>query len=106
MRRYGNFYLQPRDGDPGPIAQAAPYCDFFEKVGRLIFTGAINLTSCARPISNTHGRTLEPWRRSSESMEETTSGYEMFEAVAMTQRRSQLLCDAGREPAPKPIQRL
>ena|ERR1700735_3870593 len=36
-------YLQPLDGDRGPIARAASYCDFFEEVGGLVFTGAINL---------------------------------------------------------------
>ena len=37
------LYLQPYDGDRGPIARATPYCDFFEEVGGLVFTGAINL---------------------------------------------------------------
>lgn len=81
-------YLQPRDGDRGPIAQAAPYCDFFEEVGGLVFTDAVNLEIVMRSFDFEYA-----WKdgRALASLERQHRGndiriYEMFEALAMTQR--------------------
>ena len=83
------LYLQPRNGDRGPIAGAAPYCDFFEEVGGLVFTGAINLEIIMRSFDFEYawkdGRTLAQLERQHRGNDERI--YEMFEALAMTQRR-------------------
>lgn len=83
------LYLQPRDGDRGPILQAALYCDFFEEVGGLVFTGAINLEIVMRSFDFEYA-----WKdaRPLVQLERRHRGhelriYEMFEALAMTQRR-------------------
>ena len=82
------LYLQPHDGDRGPIARAAPYCDFFEEVGGLVFTGAINLEIVMRSFDFEYA-----WKdaRALVRLERQYIGndviYEMFEALAMTQRR-------------------
>lgn len=83
------LYLQPRDGNRGPIAQAAPYCDFFEEVGGLVFAGSVDLEIVRRSFDFEYawseGRrfaALERCRRGND-----VRIYEMFEALAMTQRR-------------------
>lgn len=82
-------YLQPLDGDRGPIARAAPYCDFFEEVGGLVFTRAVDLEIVLRSFDFEYAWKdargfvrLERARR-----ENDMRLYEMFEALAMTQRR-------------------
>lgn len=82
-------YLQPSDGDRGPIAEAAPYCDFFEEVGGLVFTGAVNLEIVMRSFDFEYA-----WKdaRALAWLERQHRGndiriYEMFEALAMTQHR-------------------
>lgn len=83
------LYLQPQDGDRGPIARAAPYCDFFEEVGGLVFTGAINLEIVMRSFDFEYawkdGRALARLERQHRGGDPRI--YEMFEALAMTQRQ-------------------
>ncbi|HKU69007.1 MAG TPA: hypothetical protein VJP85_14650 [Candidatus Baltobacteraceae bacterium] len=82
-------YLQPLDGDRGPIGRAAPYSDFFEEVGGLVFTKAIDLDIVMRCFDFEYAWNdarrfvrLERERRGND-----IRLYEMFEALAMTQRR-------------------
>ncbi|MGA8534119.1 MAG: hypothetical protein WB615_08430 [Candidatus Tumulicola sp.] len=83
------LYLQPRNGDRGPIARAAPYCDFFEAVGGLVFTGAINLKIVMRSFDFENawkdGQALARLERQHRGNDSRI--YEMFEALAMTQHR-------------------
>ncbi len=83
------LYFQPLDGNRGPIGQAAPYCDFFEEVGGLVFTKAVNLEIVMRSFDFEYAWKdargfvrLERQRR-----ENDMRIYELFEALAMTQRR-------------------
>ena len=83
------LYLQPLDGDRGPIGRAAPYCDFFEEVGGLVFTRAIDLEIVMRSFDFEYA-----WKDARgfvglerERRENDIRIYEMFEALAMTQRR-------------------
>jgi hypothetical protein len=83
------LYLQPLDGDCGPIGRAAPYCDFFEEVGGLVFTRSVDLEIVMRSFDFEYAWKdargfvrLERQRRAND-----IRIYEMFEALAMTQRR-------------------
>lgn len=83
------LYLQPLDGDCGPIGRAAPYADFFEEVGGLVFTRAVDLEIVMRSFDFEYA-----WKdaRAFAQLERQRRGndiriYEMFEALAMTQRR-------------------
>jgi hypothetical protein len=83
------LYLQAVDGNCGPIGRAAPYCDFFEEVGALVFTRAVDLEIVMRSFDFEYA-----WKdaRGFVRLERQRRGndirlYEMFEALAMTQRR-------------------
>lgn len=83
------LHLHPLDGDRGPIGLAAPYCDFFEEVGGLVFTRAVDLEIVLRSFDFEYA-----WKdaRGFVRLERQRRGndiriYEMFEALAMTQRR-------------------
>ena len=82
------LYLQPHDGDRGPIARASPYCDFFEEVGGLVFTGAINLEIVMRSFDFEYAwKDARALARLERKHRGTSVIYEMFEALAMTQRQ-------------------
>jgi hypothetical protein len=82
-------FLQPREGERGPLGLAAIYCDFFEEVGGLVFTGAINLEIVMRSFDFEYAwRDARPLARlEREHRRNDDRIYEMFEALAMTQRR-------------------
>jgi hypothetical protein len=83
------LYLDPHDGDRGPIGRSAPYCDFFEEVGGLVFTRAIDLEIVMRSFDFQYawGDARDFVRLERQRRGNDMRIYEMFEALAMTQRK-------------------